>query len=224
MLAARAAALGSGDLAAAARSAKEDPFAKVKKMIRDLITRMMEELHAMAEHNGWCDTEMGTNALTRRDKAEAADEAAAELDRLENKKVKLTQDIEDLQEEIGQLASALATATEERAGEKAEHERAVEEARDGQTAVAQALAVLRDFYERNAEATALTQEARSGQSPTEDAPETWTSSYKGQGQSASVIGMLEVVQADTYIDGQGNEVEIAKARKKASKSELKKIK
>merc|ERR1712127_814341 len=30
--------------------------------------------------------------------------------------------------------------------------------------------------------------------------------------------------ADTYIDGQGNEVEIAKARKKASKSELKKIK
>ena len=43
-------------------------------------------------------------------------------------------------------------------------------------------------------------------------------------ESANKEAAKVAKQADTYIDGQGNEVEIAKARKKASKSELKKIK
>lgn len=170
----------------------------------------------MAEHNGWCETELGTNALTRKDKAEAADQVAAELDSLETKKVKLAQDIEDLQEEISEMADALATATKERAAEKAEHEKAIADAKQGQDAVAQALAVLREFYERKAEATAL---AQAGQTPGEDAPETWSSSFRGQGQSAGVIGMLEVIQSDferQQVSAEAAEMEAVNAHKKFS--------
>merc|ERR1712127_777157 len=43
-------------------------------------------------------------------------------------------------------------------------------------------------------------------------------------ESANKEAVKAAAKQDTYIDGLGNEVEVAKARKKASKSELKKIK
>merc|ERR1739848_17046 len=43
-------------------------------------------------------------------------------------------------------------------------------------------------------------------------------------ESANKEAAKVAQQADTYIDGMGNEVEVAKAKKKASKAELKKMK
>merc|ERR1712079_416875 len=61
--------LNSRVLLAVADRAAADPFKKVKKMIKDLITRLMEE----AEHKGWCDTELSTNEQTRKEKTEAVE-------------------------------------------------------------------------------------------------------------------------------------------------------
>ena len=36
---------------------ESDPFVKVKKMIKDLITKLMEEAAAESEHKGWYDEE-----------------------------------------------------------------------------------------------------------------------------------------------------------------------
>merc|ERR1719331_3375967 len=67
----RAKKLSSRVLAAVADRASSDPFQKVKKMIKDLITRLMEEANDEAEHKGWCDTELSTNEQTRQEKTEA---------------------------------------------------------------------------------------------------------------------------------------------------------
>merc|ERR1719262_1341342 len=48
--------------------ATDSPFDKVKKMIKDLIVKLMEEATEETEHKGWCDTEMGSNKQTREDK------------------------------------------------------------------------------------------------------------------------------------------------------------
>merc|ERR1719321_363136 len=53
----------------ATKAAAGGPFDKVKKMIKDLIVKLMEEATEESEHKGWCDTEMGTNKQTREDKA-----------------------------------------------------------------------------------------------------------------------------------------------------------
>merc|ERR1719281_323442 len=47
--------LNSRVLSALAVRVSDDPFKKVKKMIKDLITRLMEEANEEAEHKGWCD-------------------------------------------------------------------------------------------------------------------------------------------------------------------------
>merc|ERR1719484_357529 len=69
-LQAQASKLNSRVLAAAAAHAADDPFKKVKKMIKDLIVRLMEEANEEAEHKGWCDTELSTNEQTRKEKTE----------------------------------------------------------------------------------------------------------------------------------------------------------
>merc|ERR1719199_1549591 len=61
----RAKQLGSRILAMVAQKVNDDPFAKVKKMIDGMITKLLAEANEEADHKGWCDTEMGTNKNTR---------------------------------------------------------------------------------------------------------------------------------------------------------------
>merc|ERR1712222_99712 len=95
--------LNSRVLSALAQHAADDPFRKVKKMIKDLIVRLMEEANDEAEHKGWCDTELSTNEQTRKEKTEAVETLHAEIDELEASIAKLTADIADLTEAVAAL-------------------------------------------------------------------------------------------------------------------------
>merc|ERR1719506_1011930 len=57
-LAERARTLGSRTLSMMSQHIEEDPF---KKVIKDLVFKLMEEAKEEAEHKGWCDTELATN-------------------------------------------------------------------------------------------------------------------------------------------------------------------
>merc|ERR1719424_1427567 len=82
-LSAQATKLNSRVLAAIAQHASDDPFQKVKKMIKDLIVRLMEKANEEAEHKGWCDTELSTNEQTRKEKTQAVETLHAEIDQLQ---------------------------------------------------------------------------------------------------------------------------------------------
>jgi len=180
--------LGSRVLTAVAGRVAADPFRKVKKMIKDLITRLMEEANEEAEHKGWCDTELSTNEQTRKEKTEAVETLHAEIDQLEASIAKLTEDISDLTKAVAELDAAMAKATTIRQEEKATNEQTIADAGEAQTAVAQALTVLKEFYAKAGEATALLQQP---------APEIFDSPYKGmQAENGGVVGMLEVIESD----------------------------
>merc|ERR1712194_159241 len=95
--------LNSRVLTALADHASDDPFRKVKKMIKDLIVRLMEEANEEADHKGWCDTELSTNEQTRKEKTEAVETLHAEIDQLQASIAKLTEQITDLTEAVAEL-------------------------------------------------------------------------------------------------------------------------
>jgi len=184
----KASQLNSKVLSALSVRVSDDPFVKVKKMIKDLIVRLMEEANEEAEHKGWCDTELSTNEQTRKEKTEAVEVLHAEIDQLEASIAKLTEEISDLTKAVAELNAAMAKATELRAEEKAKNKATIKDAGEAQTAVAQALTVLKEFYAKAGEATALLQ-----QTP----PSIFDSPYQGmQSENGGVVGMLEVIESD----------------------------
>merc|ERR1719217_2062121 len=122
-------------------------------MIKDLIVRLMEEANEEATHKGWCDTELSTN-----EKTEAVETLHAEIDELDASIAKLTEDIAELTKAVAELDAAMAKATEIRQEEKATNTATVKDSQEAQTAVAQALTVLKEFYAKAGEATAFLQQ------------------------------------------------------------------
>jgi len=182
----RARQLDSRLLDALATQVTKDPFKKVKKMIKDLIDKLMEEANEEAAHKGWCDTELATNEKTRTEKTDAVDTLKSELDELNALIVKLGEEIVELSNGIAELDAAMAKATQMREDEKAKNAETVKDAQEAQTAVAQALTVLREFYAKASEATAFVQQ-----------PEVFDEPYKGMGGMAGgVVVMLEVIESD----------------------------
>merc|ERR1719399_2446197 len=73
-----------------------------------------------------------------------------------------------------------------REDEKAKNAETIKDAQEAQTAVSQALTVLKEFYAKAAKATALAQQ-----------PEIFDKPYKGMGgMTGGVVGMLEVIESD----------------------------
>merc|ERR1719199_1450267 len=175
----RAEQLKSRILAMVAQKVQDDPFAKVKKMIDQMITKLLAEANEEADHKGWCDTEMGTNKNTRDKKTEELNTLYAQIDQLTAEITTLSQEIADLSAGIAEVDKAMAEATEVREKEKEKNEETIKDAKEAKAATA----------------TALVQ--GKGKGPEDDAPETFDAAYTGMGgESTGVVGMLEVIQSD----------------------------
>jgi len=187
--------LDSPVLAALATKAAADPFVKIKKLIQELIERLLQEAADEANHKGWCDKEFGKAKQSRAMKAEAVKGLNEALAKSEALRDKLTEEIATLTKEIDELESALSKTTKERNDESAENAATVSEAQEGQAAVEQAIGVLEKFYKTAAKAEVFVQTS-SKQVP--DMPDAGFSGANKGSQSAStgILGMLDVIKSD----------------------------
>merc|ERR1719327_1821065 len=108
-LAGEANRLHSQRLALLAQQVAADPFAKVKKMIDEMITRLLEEANADAEQKGFCDKELGTNKITRDKLSSDIEKLKAEIDEAEASIAKLGEEITELTNGVEELDKAMAT-------------------------------------------------------------------------------------------------------------------
>jgi len=237
-LSSRATKLHSKLLSFVAVRAGDDPFKKVTKMIKDMIQKLMQEATEEAEHKGFCDTELTTNKQTRDSKTEESDELTAESEKLTADIQQLAAEIATLGEEIAALDAMMAKATAIREAEKEKNKATIEDAKGAQAATQQALAVLKEFYDKAAvQGAAMTQEKVQPQGPIDyderalqildktsllqkssatQKPEMEEGGYTGMG-NGGVMGMLEVIESDfarllaeTTADEQENAAEFEK--------------
>merc|ERR1719261_1037480 len=81
----------------------EDPFAKVKVLIQELIERLLKEANAEANQKGWCD-KATKDATQKKDyAAQQVEELNGEMATLEALRDKLTEELAVLDTEIQEL-------------------------------------------------------------------------------------------------------------------------
>merc|ERR1719456_834477 len=179
-----------------------DPFAKVKKMVKDLIVKLMEEANAEADHNAYCTTELSTNKLTRQNKQSEVEELTANVEKHTAQSAQLKSEIADLTDAVATLKAEQAKASELRQEEKATNTQTIEEAKVAQVAVSKATQVLKDFYAAQEGASFLQGPAedmgvRLGLKEDTSGYVAAGATYKGMGAgSGGIVGMLEVILSD----------------------------
>merc|ERR1719482_1533734 len=134
-----------------------DPFKKIVKMIKDMITKLTEEAQEEAEHKGFCDSELSSNKATRDTKTEESDTLKANIEELTADIGKLAEEISVLSADIAAIDKAVAEATALRTAEKEKNTITIADAKAGKEAVARAMTVLKTYYDKAATNTALLQ-------------------------------------------------------------------
>jgi len=215
-----------------------DPFAEVTNMIEKMIFRLMAEQKDEDDHKNWCDKEMEKTETSIEDKDDKVEELTSKINDAEATVSQLTEDIKDANVMISKIVAFMSEATEIRKIGKGENKVAIKDAQDAQTAVANAVAVLTEFYKSSGEVPKKDWEfAQVGGVDLSDKPDTWGASYTGVSdpdkQPGGIITILEKcsedfakMEADTRAqeasdqetfdeDMQTNDIEKAKRSKEA---------
>lgn len=172
----------------------KDPFAKITKLIQELIQRLLTEAANESSQKGWCDKSIGDAEQKRDMTTEKLAGLNAEMAEQEARRDELNEELTTLGKEIKALEKAQKDADAERKKEKGENAATVSEAKEGLAAVKMAIDILTKFYKTAAKEKVLLQ------GPKVDTPDTGFKSgeaYKGaQGEGGGVVGMLEVIESD----------------------------
>merc|ERR1719237_312880 len=127
--------------------AGDDPFVKVKGLIKDMIAKLEAEADAAATEKAYCDEQI---AKTEAKKSELEDDIAKLTSKIDSKSAhsaQLKEEVKVLQGELGALAKEQAELTQIRSNENAAYLKAKADLETGLMGVRKALEVLRKYYQ-----------------------------------------------------------------------------
>jgi len=192
-LRAKAKKTGSQYLALIAAHAAEDPFAKIKSMIKDLIVKLMEEANAEADQKGFCDAEMATNKQTREIKTAEVEDLAASIDKNSADIAQLTESVTVLSDDIAALNAQQQEAATIRNDEHDKNMVTIADAKAAQGAVEKAIKVLKEFYAKADDAAFVQNTGGLDQEMASVAK----APYKGMGAGGgNIVDFLDVILSD----------------------------
>merc|ERR1719343_211703 len=165
-------------------SGGDDPFAKVKGLISEMISKLEAEANAEAEEKAWCDEQIAKTEEKKSDLESDIAKLTGKIDVAAAKSADLKAQVKELQAELAALARLQAEMDKIRQDEHAAYVQAKSDLEQGLQGVRAALTILREYYGGSA---ALVQQ------PQPAKPELFA---KAAGAGNSIIGILEVVESD----------------------------
>jgi len=162
--------------------AGEDPFKKVKSMIREMLERLEKEGAEEASHKAWCDEQMGETKQKTLELNHDIEKFTAKMDKAKSKSVKLKDEVAGLQSALADVAKMQSELDGVRREEHAVFVQTKSDLEAGLKGLRMALKVLKEYYANDA---ALVQQ-----------PALEAGHSKASGAGSSIIGMLEVAEAD----------------------------
>jgi len=166
--------------------AGEDPFAKIKGLISDMIAKLEAEALAEANEKAYCDEQMSKTKTKKEELEYDMSKLTSKIDTAAAKSAGLKADVKELQAELAALAKLQAEMDQVRQDTHAAYVAASTDLKQGLTGVRKALGVLRDYYGGAAAGAALMQESMPAV----------TFHSKAGGAGTSIIGILEVCESD----------------------------
>merc|ERR1719261_608917 len=151
----------------------EDPFAKVKGLIKDMIERLIADGEAEAKQKAYCDKEMAESNTKKDEKTDEIAKLNAAIDRMTARSAQLKDEVAALQKELAELAATQADMDKIRQEELEIYTTNRPEIEEGVEGVKLALKILREYYAKEDKAHAAAEGAGSG-----------------------IIGLLEVCESD----------------------------
>jgi len=169
-----------------------DPFAKIKGLISDMITKLVKEAEEEATEKAYCDEQMAKTEAKKSELDDAIAKLTNKIDRSAAKSTSLKEEVVQLEAELAALAKSQAEMDKIRAEENANFKVAKAELTQGLGGVRKALSVLRDYY---GGAAALVQ-ADSNFNSFMQQPAAPQQHEKSSGAGGSIINILEVCESD----------------------------
>merc|ERR1719310_1395826 len=153
--------------------AGENPFAKIKGLISDMIATLESEAEEDASHKAYCDKEL-SEATAKKDALTAeSDKLSTKIAQSKAASSKLKEEVATLQQELASMAKSKAEADKLRAEEHSAYEKNSAEMEMGIEGVKKALSVLKEYYAKADKSHGAAEGAGSG-----------------------IIGLLEVAESD----------------------------
>merc|ERR1719198_2482853 len=99
------------------QQAGADPFAKVKGLIADMITKLEAEAEADATHEAFCDKEIAESDVKHADKTAEIAKLTTSIDEMSAKSAQLKEEVAALQKALADLAASQAEMDKMRSDE-----------------------------------------------------------------------------------------------------------
>jgi hypothetical protein len=171
-------------------SSGEDPFEKVKGLIRDMIVKLEKEAESESSEKAYCDEELAKTAAKKQELQYTLAKLTAKIDKAAAKSASLKDDVKTLQAELAKLSKSQSEMDKLRGEEHANYMEAKQDLELGLSGVRKALGVLRDYY---GSSSALLQD---GSDFSMSQPAMPVKHAKASGAGGSIVDILEVVESD----------------------------
>jgi len=157
----------------ASNNAGEDPLAKVKKMIQDMVEKLEKSADGDATQKAFCDKELAETSEKKTDKTSEIEKLSTSIDKMSARSAQLKEETAALHKALAELASSTAEMNKLRGVEKAAFTTNKADMEQGLQGIKMALKILNEYYAKEDKAHSA-----------------------GEGAGTSIIGLLEVVESD----------------------------